>query len=95
MVSEGLLPLLWPINLVLSYQKAETRTSPVLNAVFIPQIGVLDVELGRRLVKRHWYRTLVAEHTHRSTHRHSKCFNEYDKIESGHSWDGRRKCRAM
>lgn len=48
--SEGLFPLLRPISSACLYRWPKTRTSPVLNAVFVPQMRVFDVELTHRLV---------------------------------------------
>ena len=52
-VSEGLPLLLWPISLALFIRKPKTRTSPVFNAVFVPQIRVFRIELAQISVRNH------------------------------------------
>lgn len=49
-VSKGLCPLLQPVNSAFICIWPETRTSPVLDAVFVAQMRVFDVELAQRLV---------------------------------------------
>lgn len=53
-VSEGLFPVLSSLSLVFSWRWPETRTSPVLNAVFVPQMRVFEVELAWRLETIAW-----------------------------------------
>ena len=52
-VSKDLFLLLWHVSLGCLYGGPETRTPPVLNAVFVPQMWIFDVELAYGLVMSH------------------------------------------
>lgn len=62
-VLKGLSLLLWPISLAPLCGRPESRTSPVLEAVFVPQMRVFDVELARTLVRSHGQRKWVTEYS--------------------------------
>ena len=55
------MPLTIADKLCVCVERPECRTSPVFDAVFVPQMGVFDVKLARRLVKSHWSSILIAE----------------------------------
>ena len=42
-------------------QRRGCRTSPVFDAVFVPQARVFDVKLAQTLVESHWSNILIAE----------------------------------
>ena len=52
-VSEDLFLLLRHVSQGCLYGESETRTPPVLNAVFVPQMWIFDVELAYGLVMGH------------------------------------------